>query len=409
MSTLDELRAELTGLRVAGLARRLREVSSPQGPEIELDGRRVLNACSNDYLGLASHPAVVAAAKEALDRFGNGAGAARLIVGNSTPHARLEAAVRRFLSIVPPVGSRGSAAATRGPAALLFSSGFHANLSALAVLAGEGGLIVSDALNHASLIDGCRLARAKVVVTPHGDARAIAEVLARSRARRKVVVTESLFSMDGDLAPLDALFDAARLHGAILYVDEAHAIGVLGPDGRGGSAASGLPEDDPNLVRMGTFGKAFGSYGAFIAAAPEIVELLTSRARGFIFTTALPPSAAAAAEAAIALSRAEPGRRERLRAAAARLRGALEVQGWSLGPARAQIVPVMLHDAGATMEASARLLEQGIYCQGIRPPTVAPGTCRLRLSITADFDEARIDRIATAFSALRPMARAVGG
>jgi 7-keto-8-aminopelargonate synthetase-like enzyme len=216
-------------------------------------------------------------------------------------------------------------------------------------------------------------------------------------------VTESLFSMDGDLAPLADLHDVCTKHEAFLYVDEAHAYGVLGPDGKGACAAAGIKADDPHVIRMGTLGKSFGSYGAFIAAAPELVELLTSRSRGFIFTTGIPPAAAAAAEAALAVSLAEPHRRTDLLHRAGALRTVLAAQGWETGASAAQIVPLLLHDAELTMQASRELLDAGVYCQGIRPPTVPAGTCRLRVSLTAAHGEAQLAQLARAFGDLAPM------
>ena len=257
-SPLDDLKDELARLERAGLTRSLREVGSKQGPEVTLNGARVLNACSNDYLSLAGHPDVIAAGKAALDEFGAGAGAARLIVGNLAPHARLETELR----------------ALTGADVLMFSSGWHANLGTLPTLAGEGDLLISDRLNHASIIDGCRLSRAETGVYAHADVGAVERALSRAGHRRRFIVTESLFSMDGDLAPLAELWEVAKRFDAFLYVDEAHAMGVLGPDGKGACAAAGIDAADPRLIRMGTLGKSWGSYGAFIAAAPEVVRLL---------------------------------------------------------------------------------------------------------------------------------------
>ena len=387
MGVLDDLEEELARLKGAGLTRSLREVSSRQGAEVVLDGRPVLNACSNDYLGLAAHPAVIEAAKAAAETYGAGAGAARLIVGNTTAHESLAAKLERF------AGNRVT----------IFSSGWHANLGTLPVLAGQGDLIVSDKLNHASLIDGARLSRADVGVYPHGDVNAVDRALTRSQARRKVVVTESLFSMDGDLAPLADLHEVCTRHEAFLYVDEAHAVGVLGPDGKGGCAAAGIAPDDPHVIRMGTLGKAFGSYGAFVASAAPLAELLVSRSRGFLFTTGIPPSAAAAAEAALEVSLAEPGRRTGLLHRAAALRAMLAAQGWDTGPSQTQIIPLILGDPELTMDASRALLEAGVHCQGIRPPTVPPGACRLRVSLTAAHADAHLTRLAEALGALAPV------
>lgn len=392
MGVLDDLKSDVERLRASGLERSMKEVASRQGPEILLKGpfedpsqaRRVLNVCSNDYLSLAAHPQVIAAAKSALDEYGMGAGAARLIVGNLEPHARLEEELARFF----------------GAPVLLYSSGYHANTGALPVIAGEGDLVISDQLNHASLIDGCRLARASVGVYPHGSLESVERALSRTTARRRVIVTESLFSMDGDLAPLSDLWEIAQRYEAFLYVDEAHAAGVLGPEGRGACAAAGIPLGDPLLIRMATLGKAYGSYGAFIAASPDVLSLLRSRSRGFIFTTGVPPASAAAASAALAVSRAEPERRTQLLKRSAALRAMLAAQGWEVGAASAQIVPLPVGDAERTMIASAMLLERGIYCQGIRPPTVPAGQSRLRLSLTAGHGDAHLTVLARALGEL---------
>ena len=385
MAILDDFRAELAQLDASGLRRSMREVSSRQGPHVTVGDRELLNVCSNDYLSLAGHPEVVAAARVATEIYGAGAGAARLIVGNLAPHAKLEQELKAFLG---------------APDVVLFSSGWHANLGTLPILAHEGDLIVSDKLNHASLIDGSRLSRADVGIYAHDDLHAVERALTRSRSRRRVIVTESLFSMDGDLARLADLFALAKRYEAILYVDEAHALGVLGPEGRGACAAAGIPADDPHVVRMATLGKAFGSYGAFVAGAPEIVELLRNRSRGFIFTTGIPPAAAAAASAALRVSRAEPERRTGLLKRAAALRAMLASQGWEVGAACAQIIPLAIGEPEETMAASARLQEQGILCQGIRPPTVPAGTCRLRLSLSAGHTDADLTTIVRALGEL---------
>ncbi len=391
MAFLDDVRGELARLKELGLDRSLREVASRQGPEIEIEGRKVLNVCSNDYLSLAGDPRVGEAARSAIEEWGAGSGSARLIVGNLGPLAKLERRLAEFA----------------GADVLLFSSGYHANLGSLPVLVGDGDLVVSDKLNHASLIDGSRLSRAEVGVFAHGDVESVERALARSGSvRRRVVVTESLFSMDGDVARLKDLFELAVRYDAYLYVDEAHAFGVLGPDGKGACAAAGIPLADPHLVRMGTLGKSFGSYGAFVAAAPEVIALLKNRARGFIFTTAIPPSAAAAAEKAIEISVAEPERRTGLLHRAAALRAMLASQGWEVGNACAQIVPLPIGDAEETMAASRALLARGIHCQGIRPPTVPPGTSRLRVSLTAGHGDAHLTMLVRELAAIAEGRRA---
>jgi 8-amino-7-oxononanoate synthase len=367
---MTEIRERLAELRDSGLHRRLRLIEGAQGPRVLLDGRPVLLLCSNNYLGLAEHPAVRTAAAEAAMRWGAGAGASRLISGTMTSHRRLELRLARFKGY-------GSA--------LLFGSGYLANTGTIAALAGSGTVIFSDELNHASIIDGCRLARAETFVYRHRDVEHLAWGLREARGRGSLIVTDGVFSMDGDVAPLADLVRLARDHGCRLMVDEAHATGALGPNGRGSVAAAGLSGEVDVLV--GTLGKALGSYGAYVCAAEELVEYLLNSARPFIFSTAPPPPTVAAAEAALELLEAEPGRVERLRENAAVLRTALAAQGLAAGGSESQIVPVEVGEAGTTMELSERLLAGGVFAQGIRPPTVPEGSSRLRFTVMATHGE----------------------
>jgi glycine C-acetyltransferase/8-amino-7-oxononanoate synthase len=363
---MTEVAERLEELRESGLHRRLRLVEGTQGPRVQLDGRPVLLLCSNDYLGLADRAEVRDAAAQAALRWGAGAGASRLISGNMEPHRRLEKRLAAFKGY---------------ESALLFGSGYLANVGAISALAGRGEVVFSDELNHASIVDGCRLARAETFVYRHGDVEHLAWGLKGAAGRAALIVTDGVFSMDGDVAPLAGLASLARRHGCRLMVDEAHATGAVGPGGRGSVAAAGL-SGEVDLV-VGTLGKALGSYGAYVCAAAELREYLLNTARSFVFSTALPPPVLAAALAAVELLEAEPQMVRRLNANAAVLREGLEAEGLAPGGARSQIVPLEVGDAGVTMALCERLLERGVFAQGIRPPTVPPGTSRLRFSVMA--------------------------
>jgi glycine C-acetyltransferase/8-amino-7-oxononanoate synthase len=368
MSGVEERLAEL---RESGLHRRLRLIEGPQGPRVTLDGRRVLLLCSNDYLGLADSAEVRDAAAQAALRWGAGAGASRLISGNMELHRRLEERLAAFKGY---------------GAALLFGSGYLANVGVISALAGRGEVVCSDELNHASIVDGCRLARAETFVYRHGDVEHLAWGLREAGGRASLIVTDGLFSMDGDVAPLADLHRLAREHGCRLMVDEAHATGALGPGGRGSVAAAGL-SGEVDLV-VGTLGKALGSYGAYVCASAALRELLLNTARPFIFSTAPPPPAVGAAQAALELLEAEPERVERLRENASTLREGLAAEGLAPGGGQSQIVPLEVGDASLTMQLCERLLERGVFAQGIRPPTVPEGTSRLRFSTMATHEEA---------------------
>jgi glycine C-acetyltransferase len=372
---------ELQALRNASLYRRLRPVAGEQDAVLTVDGRQVLNFCSNNYLGLANHPALREAAKAAIDRYGCGSGASRLISGNMTLHEELESKIAEL---------KGT------EAALVFNSGFQANTGVIPVLVGEGDIILSDALNHASIIDGCRLARAKVVVYGHCDLGELERGLKNSLPNsRKLIVTESLFSMDGDEAPLTGIVSLAEKYGAIVMVDEAHATGVYEPNGAGIVAKLELGERV--LVQMGTLGKALGGFGAYVAGSKALRELLINRCRSFIFTTSLPPAVMAMAIAAIDLLEQEPQRRQALRNNCQLLRGGLKSLGYSLGASRSQILPLMIGDATRCMKLSEDLLQRGVFAQGIRPPTVPAGTSRLRITLMATHTREHIEQALKVF------------
>ncbi|HEU4341648.1 MAG TPA: 8-amino-7-oxononanoate synthase [Candidatus Binatia bacterium] len=372
---------ELEQLKHASLYRHLRLIEGEQGPVVMLDGHEVLNNCSNNYLGLANHPALREAAKKAIDRYGCGSGASRLISGNMTLHEELEGKIAELKST---------------EAALVFNSGFQANTGILATLVGERDVIFSDALNHASIIDGCRLSRAKIVVYGHCDLDRLERGLRDSPGKnRKLIVTESLFSMDGDEAPLVEIVELAEKYGAVVMVDEAHATGVFEPNGAGMVAKLGI--GDRVLVQMGTLGKALGGFGAYVAGSHSLREMLINRCRSFIFTTSLPPAVMAMAIAAIDLVAKEPERRQALRNNSELLRAGLKSLGYSLGTSRSQILPLMIGDAAECMKLSDDLLQRGVFAQGIRPPTVPPGTSRLRITLMATHTRAHIEAALRAF------------
>jgi glycine C-acetyltransferase/8-amino-7-oxononanoate synthase len=364
---MSEIEARLEELERLGLGRRLRLVSGPQGPTVLLDGRPVLLLCSNNYLGLADHPRVREAAADAAMRWGVGTGASRLVSGTMTIHGRLEERLADF---------KGS------EACLLFGSGYLANLGVIGALAGRGDTIFSDELNHASIVDGCRLSRAEVVVYRHRDVEHLDWSLRRHGGDRRLIVTDSVFSMDGDVAPLAAIVELADIHGARLVVDEAHATGSLGPGGRGAVAEAGL-ENEVDVV-VGTLGKALGSYGAYACARSETVRYLINTARSLIFSTAPSPPAVAGALAALDLLQERPHRVQRLRANARALRGALAAEGFPVASGlEMHIVPLIVGDERTAMRMCQAAIERGVFAQAIRPPTVAPGSSRLRLTAMA--------------------------
>ena len=382
---LDFTRAELERLNAASLLREVHALDSAQGPEVTYDGRRVLLLASNNYLGLATDPRVVAAAAEAAQRWGAGSGSARLISGGVRLHEELESRLAAF---------KGT------EAALLFSSGYLANLGTISALVGRGDAIFSDELNHASIIDGARLSGAQVHVYRHADATHLGELLASSVAERRLVVTDAVFSMDGDLAPLSQVADVCDRHGAILMVDEAHATGVVGLGGRGAVAAGGLGGRVP--VVMGTLSKALGAAGGFIAGSADLIAYLRNRARAFIFDTAMPAPVTAAALAALDVVEAEPWRGERARSLSLRLWSGLSAAGFSVGgsPAAA-IVPVVVGEATAALAMSAAMLAQDILVPAIRPPSVPTGGARLRATVMATHTDEQIDAAVRAFAACR--------
>lgn len=385
---MGDARASLAELRRTGLHRRLRTIAGPQGPRVTLEGAEVLLLCSNNYLGLADHPRVRRAAAEAAERHGAGTGGSRLISGDMELHHTLEERLAAFEG---------------AESALLFGSGYLANLGVVSALAGEGEVVFSDELNHASIIDGCRLSRAETFVYRHCDLDHLARGLEEAGDRAALIVTDGVFSMDGDVAPLPGLVELAERHGAKLVVDEAHGTGTIGPGGRGAVAAAGL--SDRVDVIVGTLGKALGSYGAYACSSAEIRELLINRARSFIFTTAPPPPSVGAALAALGLLASRPGVLEHLRRNASTLRQALGAYGLDVGPSRTQIIPVMVGDARRAVALCERVLDGGVFAQAIRPPTVPDGTSRLRLTVMANH---RADELEGAARVIGRAARELG-
>lgn len=375
------IEAELAELTRKGLYRTLRRVEGEQGPTLLLNGKEVINFSSNNYLGLANHPALRQAAKEAIDRYGCGSGASRLISGNMTLHEELEEKIAAF---------KGT------EAALVFNSGFQANVSLIPTLVGDGDVIFSDALNHASLIDGCRLSRAKTVIYPHCDSNRLEQALKKASAgQKKLIITETLFSMDGDEAPLAEVVELAEKYGATIMVDEAHATGVFGPNGAGLVAQAGV--GDHVLVQMGTLGKALGGFGAYVTGSHALREYLINRCRSVIYTTALPPVVMAMAMAAIGIVEGEPERRAVLRGNCQMLREGLQGLNFSLGKSQSPILPLIVGDAEKCMALSERLLRKGVFAQGIRPPTVPPGTSRLRITVMATHTRGQIEQALRVF------------
>lgn len=363
---MNDIQDRLEELKELGLYRRMRLVSGPQGARILLDGKPVLLMCSNNYLGLADHRRLREAAADAAMRFGTGAGASRLISGNMTVHRRLEEALAEFL---------------KTERSLLFGSGYLANLGVISSLAKRGDVVFSDELNHASIIDGCSLSRAESFVYRHLDIDHLQWGLEQAEGRGSLIVTEGIFSMDGDVAPILDIVELADRYDARVMVDEAHAVGTYGPGGRGVVSELGLTDEVDVIV--GTLGKALGSYGAFACCDGDIYRYLVNSARSFIFSTAPPPPSMAAALEALKLLQERPDRVERLQRNALSLRRELELKGLDTGESETQIVPVHVGDAGRTMALCEVALELGVFAQGIRPPTVPEGSSRLRLAASA--------------------------
>lgn len=371
----------LDGLKQQGLLRRLRSVTSPPEPEIEIDGHRVLQFASNDYLSLASDPRLAEAAGRAVQAFGAGSTASRLIVGTGPLVTELE---------------RQLAELKHTEAALVLPTGYMANLALVTSLVGPGDAVLVDRLCHASILDAIALSRARLITFRHNDPDALRKKLTeKSNYARRLVMTESVFSMDGDMAPLGELATVAEEHGTMFAIDEAHATGVFGASGAGMAEEQGVPPERITAT-VGTLSKAFGGLGGFITASQPVVDLLVNRGRSLIFTTGIPPAQAAVALAALEVVRDEPERRDALRRRVGDLRGRLAALGLDVGDSASQIVPVMVGDAARAVAMSEALWDRGIFVPAIRPPSVPKGTSRLRISLQWAHTDEHVDRLVTA-------------
>jgi len=380
-----DIETALEDLRDRGLYRRMRMVSGPQGPRVLLNGKPVLLLCSNNYLGLADHPRVREAAAEAAMRYGAGAGASRLVSGTMRIHRRLEERLAEF---------KGS------ERALLFGSGYLANVGTIQALARPGEVVFSDALNHASIVDGCRLAGAETFVYDHADLDHLAWGLEQAEGRGSLIVTDGVFSMDGDIAPLEGIVELAREHDVRVMVDDAHGTGTIGPGGRGTAAAAGLEDEIDVLV--GTLSKSLGSYGAYVCCERRVAKYLVNTARTLIFSTALPPPAVAAAMAALELLQSEPRRVEKVQRNSAMLRDALNQEGLPTLPGITPVIPLVIGDAETAVAATEHALGRGVFAQAIRPPTVPAGTSRLRLTVMASHTKSELRQAASTIAAAVP-------
>jgi len=372
------LRAELDGLEAEGLARRRVVLESPQGPRVVVGGREYLAFCSNDYLGLANHPELIAAVRAGAERFGAGAGASHLITGHHAEHHALERELAEFLG---------------APRALFFSTGYMANLGVVSALADRNAAVFADRLNHASLYDAAILSRARLVRYPHLDLAALDNRLAKSGAKRRLVITDAVFSMDGDLAPLPELARLCERRDAWLLADDAHGFGVLGEDGRG--SLSHFRLRSPRIIYMGTLGKAAGVFGAFVAGEDDVMEYLSQRARTYVYTTATPPFIAHALRRSLGIIRGEAWRPQRLRELTWRLKDGLAALPWKLLPSETPIQPLLIGGSRQAMEVSEALRERGILVPAIRPPTVPRGAARLRISLSAAHTPDDVDVLVT--------------
>jgi 8-amino-7-oxononanoate synthase len=379
-----DFEGELAQRKQAGLYRTRRQISGPQQPELTSDGKPLLSFCSNDYLGLANHPANLEALRNALPETGLGGAASHLICGHHDAHHELERRLAEF---------------TGRSSALFFSTGYMANMGVISALAGRGDTIFSDRLNHASIIDGCVLSRAKVRRYRHGDVAELEAMLADTQGH-KLVVTDGVFSMDGDVAPLKELARVCGAHDALLVVDDAHGIGVLGPQGRGSVPALGLSEQDVPVV-IGTLGKAVGTSGAFVAGPEVLMDYLVQKARTYIYTTAMPPAIARATCASIDLIERDDARRAHVLDLVARFRREAAALGYQLMPSQTPIQPILVGDNWSALALSQALEEKGLLVTAIRPPTVPEGEARLRVTLSAAHSHADLDLLLQALADCR--------
>lgn len=380
-----ELQKELEARAAQGLLRSRRTLSTPQSPHIVVGGKPYLSFCSNDYLGLANHPQLIAALQQGAQQWGVGAGAAHLVSGHFESHHQLERQLAAF------VGK---------PAALLFSTGYMANLGTVQALVGKGDTVFADKLNHASLNDAMLLSRAEVQRYCHGDMAQLGQLLAKTVKGRKLVITDAVFSMDGDIAPLPELLALCERHDAWLLIDDAHGFGVLGEQGRGSPSHFGI--GSPRIIYMGTMGKAAGVSGAFVAAEQVVIDTLVNHARSYVYTTATPPALASAVLASLGLIGQGGELRAHLQGLIVQLRNGLQGVPWPLMPSKTAIQPLLVGDNQAAVDLSAALRERGIWVAAIRPPTVPQGTARLRITLSAAHSAADVTRL---IEALHELAR----
>ncbi len=377
---MKDLRHDLEQRKAQQLYRTRRISESPQGPVMRIDGAELLSFCSNDYLGLANHPDVVRALQEGAQRWGAGSGAAHLVNGHSAAHHALEAELAEFAGY---------------PRALLFSTGYMANLGVVGALLGHSDRVFEDRYNHASLLDAARYSGARLVRYAHGDMGDLHQRLSASGHCERLIATDGVFSMDGDIAPLPELVSIAREAQAWLLIDDAHGLGVLGAQGRGSLEHFAIAASDRPIL-MGTLGKAFGTFGAFVAGSEELIETLIQQARTYVYTTATPAALAEATRASLRLVRGESWRREKLQALIARFRAGAAQLGLQLMDSATPIQPLLIGDAGQTLQVSEKLRARGILVPAMRPPTVPEGTARLRITFSAAHDEAQVDRLLAA-------------
>ncbi len=377
MGEWGSLSDRLVDIERHGRYRRRRTVESPQGAEILVDGHRLINFCSNDYLGLANHPLVVAGLQRGASEFGVGSGAAHLVCGHSGPHQRLEEELAAF---------------TRRDRALLFSTGYMANLGVMSSLLGRGDVAFEDRLNHASLLDGVRLSGARLKRYGHADLAMLQTEIVGKTSGEVLIASDGVFSMDGDLAPVAGLAGAAKAHGAWLMIDDAHGLGVMGKKGGGLMEVMGQSQEDVPVL-VGTLGKAFGTFGAFVAGSDDLIEYLIQRARTYIYTTALPPAVAEATRASLLLVAADSWRRELLTVRIQQFRQGARQLGLQLTDSMTPIQPLVVGDNRAALRASEDLRASGFLVSAIRPPTVPDGTARLRVTLTAAHTEEQVDRL----------------
>lgn len=383
---IEQLKAQQLARQEAGLFRSRLTLNGPQETHVSIDGQEFLAFCSNDYLGFANHPALIEAVADGAQRYGVGAGASHLISGHNTAHHQLEEALASFVGF---------------PRALLFSTGYMANLGVVTALLGRGDAVFADKLNHASLNEAALLSRAKLVRYPHADLSVLEKRLATSKSKRKLVMTDAVFSMDGDIAPVADLLVLCERYDALLLLDDAHGFGVLGTQGRGTlSSFEHCNIQLPNIIYMATLGKAAGVFGAFVAAQPAVIEALIQQARSYIYTTATPSLLSHALLKSLTLIEQEEWRREQLKQLIAQLRSELQSLRWKLLPSNTPIQPLIVGDSETAVQISKALREQGMLVPAIRPSTVPEGTARLRISLSALHSEEDVKRLTTALQNL---------